>query len=679
MRHAFSFPCLALSLTILASGLSGCSGSVDETAASDAPTETTERGRCLDFNPLGNPYFGDLHVHTTYSLDANTQGTRLEPEAAYRFAKGERLGIQPYDAEGNPLRSRQLDRPLDFAAVTDHVELFGEVEICTNPDNLGYNALECQYYRADPQNAFIVFNLYALGLPDLSRLPVSSIPPFIQLPLIGADGEIPRMPFCGLDGRRCLEAAKTPWADTQVAAEMHYDRSNACGFTTFVGYEWTGSPLSNNLHRNVIFSTDQVPEVPPAYQEFPEPELLWDALAERCKPEDGCEYLTIPHNSNLSAGLMFEPEDRNGDPYTATVAAKRRQNEPLVEIYQHKGSSECLNTAGAGMQDELCGFEIIPYNNMTGDRFNGFNTGPPMPQDYVREALKEGLLQEDTIGENPFQYGFIGSSDTHIVTPGEVRERDFPGHGGAGKPAIDGVPPGLTDLVEYSPGGLAVVWAEENTRPALFDALQRREVYGTSGNRPIVRFFGGRNLPTDLCSAANFAEQGYANGVPMGATLPAGATSTEAPRFAVAAMRDPHANAEPLQRIQIIKGWVEGGEKRETVYDVAGDPSNGASVDLNTCATSGPGFGQLCRVWTDPDFDPDERAFYYARVVENPSCRWSHRQCLAAEVDCSDPDGPPEGFEGCCDDRYPASIQERAWTSPIWYQPAAATSAPPAS
>lgn len=669
MRHGLSFLYAALSLGVIGGGLAGCS-SEEAAERTQVPPEIVEDSRCRDFNPLGNPYFGDLHVHTTYSLDANTQGTRLKPEAAYRFAKGERLEIQPYDAAGNALRSRQLERPLDFAAVTDHVELFGEVEICTDPEAVGHNALECLYYRANPQNAFIVFNLYALGLPDLSRLPISNIPPFFQLPLIGADGRIPRMPFCGLQGRRCLEAAKTPWADTQVAAEMHYDRSSECRFTTFVGYEWTGSPLSNNLHRNVIFATDQVPEVPPAYQEFPEPEQLWEALAERCRPEDGCDYLTIPHNSNLSAGLMFLTEDKNRNPYTAELAALRRQNEPLAEIYQHKGSSECLNTTGAGMQDELCGFEIIPYNNTTGDRFNGFNTGPPLPQDYLREALKEGLLQEEAIGENPFQYGFIGSSDTHIVTPGEVRERNFPGHGGAGKPAIEEVPPGLTDLVEYSPGGLAVVWAPENTRPALFDALKRREVYATSGNRPIVRFFGGWGLPEGMCNAADFAEQGYAAGVPMGSILQPPEAASVAPRFAVAAMRDAHPHAEPLQRIQIIKGWVDGGEKREQVYDVAGDPSNGASVDLNTCATSGSGFSQLCRVWTDPDFDPAQRAFYYARVVENPSCRWSHRQCLAAEVDCNDPDGPPEGFEGCCDARFPSTIQERAWTSPIWYQPA---------
>ncbi|MCK5769653.1 DUF3604 domain-containing protein [Algiphilus sp.] len=626
-------------------------------------------GQCLGFDALRNPYFGDLHVHTTYSLDANTQGTRLTPHDAYRYARGEPLGIQPYDADGNALRTSQLARPLDFAAVTDHAELFGEVDICTDPELAGYDSVECRYYRRNPQSAFTLFNLFAVGLPDLSRLPISDLPLITRLPLIGADGTVPRMPFCGLGGERCLEAAKTPWRDTQAAAEAFYDRSRDCAFTTFVGYEWTGAPLSNNLHRNVLFRSAAVPEQPPAYQEFPEPELLWAALDERCRDEDGCDFLTIPHNSNLSAGLMFETVDKDGNAYTAEVAAERRRNEPLAEIYQHKGSSECLNTAGAGMQDELCGFEILPYNNLTGDRFGGFNTGPPVPQDFLREALKEGLAQEAAIGENPFRYGFIASSDTHLATPGLVAEDGFPGHGGAGMPAIDTLPAGLTDLVEYSPGGLAVIWAEENTREALFAAMERREVYGTSGNRPVVRFFGGWDLPDNQCGSGDFAGIGYDRGVPMGAMLPGPPADAGAPAFAVAATRDPASGAEPLQRIQIVKGWIAGGEKHEAVYEVAGDPTNGAGVDLQTCETRGSGFAQLCSVWRDPDFDPQQRAFYYARVVENPSCRWSHRQCVAAGIDCADPDGVPDAYAGCCDASIPDTIQERAWTSPIWYRP----------
>jgi hypothetical protein len=652
--------------------LAAC-GSSDPVTAVDPPSGDR---RCLNFNAERNPYFGDLHVHTVYSLDANTQGTIITPHEAYRFALGERLGIQPYSPEGEPLRFTQLARPLDFAAVTDHAELFGEVEICTNRDATGYFSPECILYRNFPEQSFLIFNLVAVGLPELPQFPVPpGIPVVSDLPVIGSDGRIPRLPFCGLGGQRCLEAAKTPWRDTQLAAEAFYDRSEDCRFTTFVGYEWTGAPLSNNLHRNVIFASEVVPEIPPAYQETPAPELLWAALDDRCRAEDGCEWLSIPHNSNLSAGTMFETQDRFGNDYTAEFAAMRQRNEPLAEIYQHKGQSECLNTMGAGMSDELCGFELIPYNNLTGNRFGGLNTGPPMEQDFLREAMKEGLRLEQTLGENPFKYGLIGSTDTHLGTPGLSSSVEYPGHGGAGLAARDEVPAGLTDLIENSPGGLAVLWAEENTRESLFAAMRRREAYATSGTRPIVRFFGGWDLPASQCSSGNFAAQGYANGVPMGGDLPPPPMDAGAPRFAVSALRDPGIageDAAPLQRIQIIKGWVDAdGQKHEAVHEVAGNPDNGASVDLNTCALQGAGASSLCAVWEDPDFDPEQSAFYYARVVENPSCRWSTRQCLAAAVDCSVPEAVPPDFADCCNADFPQTVQQRAWTSPVWYRPAA--------
>ena len=649
-------------------GLTACGG---DAVPVDLGPPRAEQRTCVDANPLRNPYFGDLHVHTVYSLDANTQGTVITPDEAYRFARGERLGIQPYTPEGEPLRFSQLARPLDFAAVTDHAELFGEVAICTDPGATGYFSPECLLYRAAPAQSFIIFNLIAVGLPELPQFPVPpGIPLVSDLPVIGSEGTIPRLPYCGLGGRRCLEAAKTPWRDTQQAADAHYDRSDDCRFTTFVGYEWTGAPLSNNLHRNVIFASEVVPEVPPAYQEHPSPEQLWAALDDQCRAEQGCQWLSIPHNSNLSAGTMFETADRSGRPYDAAFAATRQRNEPLAEIYQHKGQSECLNTVGAGMQDELCGFEVLPYNNLTGDRFGGANTGPPVEQDFLREALKAGLQQERLLGENPFKYGFIGSTDTHLGTPGLAAEADYPGHGGAGLAATDSVPEGLTDLIENSPGGLAVLWAEQNTRPALFAAMRRREAYATSGNRPVVRFFGGWDLPADACAAADFVATTDAVGVPMGSDLPPPPAGAGAPHFAVSALRDPALTAEPLQRIQIIKGWVDAaGESHEQVFDVAGNPANGATVDLDTCETTGPGFPQLCTVWQDPGFDPAQSAFYYARVVENPSCRWSTRQCLAAAVDCADPDSVPEAFADCCNADYPKTVQERAWTSPVWYRP----------
>lgn len=662
----------ALTLSALALLLGACGSS----SAPQAQAPPPER-KCQGYSAQRNPYFGDLHVHTTYSLDANTQGTIVGPHDAYRFARGERLGVQPYDAQGNPTRYTQLSRPLDFAAVTDHAELFGETEICTNPDQAGYDSLECTFYRASPENAFLVFNLVGAGFFGLPQIPLPDESlSFLEqlLPLFGDQEFILRLPYCGLNGERCLEAAKTPWRDVQAAAEAWYDRSDDCGFTTFVGYEYTAAPLSNNLHRNVIFASEVVPELPASYVDYPAPEYLWQALAEECRDEDGCNVLTIPHNSNLSAGLMFQTTDDRGQPYTAAFAAARQANEPLAEIYQHKGQSECLNTMGAGAQDELCGFEVMPYNNLTGNRFGGLNTGPPKEQDFLREALKEGLRQQTQLGVNPFKYGFIASTDTHLGTPGNVREDGFPGHAGAGLNPRDSVP-GLTDVIEASPGGLAVLWAEQNTRESLFAAMRRREAYATSGNRPVVRFFGGWDIDTNQCNSRDFARDGYAHGVPMGGDLAALPAAGARPRFAVSALRDPATDetAQPLQRIQIVKGWVTAaGDKQEAVYEIAGDPDNGASVDPATCETSGAGYASLCAVWEDASFDPAQHAFYYARVVENPSCRWSARQCLAAQIDCGNPDAVPDEYADCCNASFPKTIQERAWTSPVWYTPTTA-------
>ncbi|MBI2382843.1 MAG: DUF3604 domain-containing protein [Gammaproteobacteria bacterium] len=614
--------------------------------------------RCHHYNAKRQPFFGDLHVHTKYSLDANTQGTIIDPHEAYRFAQGEEVGIQPYTAEGVPLRHAQLARPLDFTAVTDHAELFGETEICTNPELDGYDSPECRFYRAAPAQAFIFFNLMGPGL--------------FGLPTADGGEAIPRLPFCGLGGERCIEASKTPWRDIQRAADAFYDRSAECRFTTFVGYEWTGAPESNNLHRNVIFESEIVPEIPASYYETPEPELLWQALDEHCRGDEGCNVLTIPHNSNLSGGLMFARQHPDDKAMDAEYAQARQQNEPLAEIYQHKGQSECLGTGGAGAADEQCGFELLPYRNFAGSQVHPAFSGPPLEQDFLRSALKEGLRLEQALGVNPFKYGLIGSSDTHLGTPGLVNESGYPGHGGAGGSARNEVPPGLSDRIENSPGGLAVLWAEQNTRPSLFAAMRRREAYATSGTRPVVRFFAGWDLPQGLCASHDFAGEGYRRGVPMGSDLPASRAAGARPRFAVSALRDPSADgesAEPLQRIQIVKGWIVDGDKREKVYEVAGDPNNGASVDLSTCETSGRGFASLCTVWEDPDFDAAQPAFYYARVLENPSCRWATRQCLAAKVDCSDADSVPKEFAGCCDANYPKTVQERAWTSPIWYRP----------
>ncbi len=612
------------------------------------------RAPCANQAPLKRAFFGDLHVHTRYSLDASTQGTRTTPAQAYEFARGARIGIQPWTESGEAMRSLQLSRPLDFAMVSDHAELIGEVYMCNTPEAGGYDSWQCLLYRHWPRGAYYLFNYMATM-------------------------EQSHMGQCGEDGELCLRAALQPWREMQEAAERHYDRSADCAFTTFVGYEWTGMDSSNggNLHRNVVFRNAEVPELPASFIDGSEPHLLWESLQEHCNgTQHGCEALVIPHNSNYSAGSMFSGLDDSGEPMTREYAAARAYFEPLVEVMQHKGASECYFETGV-TEDELCAFEQLSEDNIA-----GYNNPPTPDTGFVRKVLVDGLVIENTVGVNPYQFGLIASTDTHLGTPGAAREDLFLGHGGAGVPAKDEVPPGLPDELEYNPGGLAVVWAHENSRDALFDAMRKRETYGTSGPRIISRFFAGWDFPSNLCAAPNRIKRGYAQGVPMGSILPRRKSESQMPTFLVAASQDSGTQAvpgTPLQRLQVIKGWVDAdGERHEAVIDVAGDADNGASVDLQTCATSGSGFADLCAVWVDTGFDPDERAYYYSRAVENPTCRWSQRICAAAGVDCARPDTVAEGYEGCCAVEHRPVVQERAWSSPIWYSPPAGASSPAA-
>ena len=315
--------------------------------------------------------------------------------------------------------------------------------------------------------------------------------------------------------------------------------------------------------------------------------------------------------------------------------------------------------------------EKIPYANFASITVN--IPTPPDPKDFLRAALGEGMKLERSLGTNPFKHGFVASTDTHIAAPGHTAERGYAGHGNVGKGATaTDFEVGLVDYPHNSGGGLAVVWAEENSREAIFQALRRRETYGTSGPHIVVRFFGGWSLPSDMCDAVDFARVGYERGVPMGADLPVPADGS--PTFFVSARQDPGTEANPgtpLQRIQIVKGWLDSaGEYQARVFEVAGNPSNGADVDLASCAPDPGegGFSSLCTTWKDPDFDPALPALYYARVVENPTCRWTTWQCIADGVDCDRPETVTAGYEGCCDEaRVPKTIQERAWTSPIWY------------
>jgi hypothetical protein len=603
------------------------------------------REPCATINALKSPFFGDLHVHTRYSLDASTQGTRTSPEQAYRFAQGEEIGIQPWTENGWPLRSLQLRRPLDFAMVSDHAELIGEVRMCNLPSVEGHDSWQCRLYRAWPRGAYYLFNFMATMRQT-------------------------HMGMCGEDAELCLEAALEPWREMQAAAEKYYDRSPDCRFTTFVGYEWTGldAGTGGNLHRNVVFRNSAVPELPIGFIAAPGAEKLWRGLDAECRQAGtGCDALVIPHNSNLSAGLMFSGELDDGGPMTPEYAERRASYETLVEIMQHKGASECYFEQGV-TEDELCAFEQQPLDNIA-----GYGNVPTPDTGFIRAALADGLALEARLGANPYKFGLIASTDTHLGAPGAVEEDRFLGHGGAGVPARDKLPPGLPDKLEYSPGGLAVLWAEQNNRESLFDALRRREAYATSGPRIVSRFFGGWDYDPRLCEDPERIARAYAEGVPMGSDLPPDGDNGTAPTFLVAARQDagtPDSPGTPLQRIQIVKSWLgEDGERRQKVFEVAGNADNGASVDPKNCATSGGGSANLCAVWSDQEFDPARRAYYYSRVLENPTCRWSQRMCVAAGVNCDDPRTVGKGFEPCCAAEHRPVIQERAWSSPIWYTP----------
>ena len=661
----------------------------------EEPTKKQEPalGDCQDYNPLKNPYFGDLHVHTGFSMDAAQHGTNRTPFDAYQFAKGEPLALPPYDKDGNSDRIIQLDRPLDFAGVTDHSEFLAETNLCFNRDSLVYYGAYCNIMRGSAEGSSIVDTVaFGLGLGGVS-IPGGNLP----------------LSICKLHPELCEKRLNNAWYEIQNAAQHAYDNSSRCSFTSFVGYEWTGSPLINNQHRNVIFRDDAVPDYPISYFDADKPDELWQMLDANCTDKNnGCEVLTIPHNSNLGGGTMFQPYTEHKNPYSPELAAQRQRMEPLVEIYQHKGASECISSASApyGSQDEFCGFELVVRDVCNGDEsdpdtckplcsnsiipFGAFSGVCVEPSDFVRGALRQGLSEQTRTGVNPFKFGFIGSTDTHNATPGAVAEQDFQGHVGENDDTLEsriGVAAaadnelgealqdlaGFASLKNYSAGGLAVVWSEQNSRHALFDSMQRRETYATSGTRIITRFFGGWDLPQNMCQSGQFVEQGYELGVPMGGDLPASNGNSAAPSFAVSAMMDAGSArfpGTPLQRIQIIKGWEENGETFEKIYEVAGNNNSTAGVDTRTCETWGEGYSSLCAVWQDPDFDSHENAFYYARIIENPTCRWSRLQCNAAMAEqhltCNDIDSD-HPLAACCDGSLPDTIQERAWTSPIWH------------
>jgi len=667
-------------LVVLIVSFVAVSARAADSSASPAFERTEERAPCVDYDAMRRPMFGDLHVHSSYSFDSYISSQRNEPADAYRYAMGEAIMLP--DEDGNPSIKAQIQRPLDFTSVTDHSEYLGPIDVCTqDPGRLGYWWPHCVMTRS----SHFWTQLLAASW-------------WVSLGGISAD-EVSESFACTLSD--CDEAGSNAWKRIQQAAEEAYDRSSECRFTTFVGYEYTDAPNAFNMHRNVIFRNENVPAMPVSTYDtgsynFP---ILWELLQERCLDAGtGCDVLAIPHNSNLSGGLMFR------DPQTPREASDRLRFEPVVELIQHKGASECrfdqMEGRGVLTEDELCNFEQVVADNLTmlgsvhGKIMTEDAAPVPLeefaPRNMVRNALKDGLKLGQDSGTNPFQMGFIGSSDTHSATAGGVEEDNYVGHLGRRDAGYRNV----QDHFFSNPGGHAVVWAEENSRDAIFEGIRRKETYATSGTRPIVRFFGGADLDLDLCEASDMIERAYGQGAPMGGKIES-ASSDSPPRFLVSALKDAGLPGHPgtdLQRIQIIKGWVDAdGQTHERVIDVAGDANNGASVEANSCQPTGSGFGSLCAVWEDPDFDANQASFYYARVIENPTCRWSTFQCQSAGVNpfaanCEElaevatAEARERGAEGdvfgkCCLDPeeepfYTPVIQERAWTSPIWYTPA---------
>ena len=637
--------------------LASCLDPPTEMGPSADVTYTEKRQVCAHRTAQRRLLWGDLHVHTARSWDAYGYHVRVTPDEAYAFARGGQVMLAPLDAAGKGTRPTKLGRPLDFAAVTDHSEFFGELRLCITPGSAAYDSATCKKFRQ-------------LGTSAVSGW---------GMQLIDPAGKKRFVDVCGADGKGCEAAAETVWKEIQQAAEKAYDRSSSCSFTSFVGYEYTATPIVSNQHRNVIFRNASVTRLPSSYYEEPEQWGLWKALKQRCLDAgSGCDLVSIPHNPNWSNGNQFFPDfaEQTKAGSAAQAAALRGEVEPLLELFQHKGDGECMNgLSGADRKsDPHCGFEKIRFPPDVVDcgvstGWGGVNDmGCISRYDYLRGILLQGLHEHHHHGVNPFRLGVIGATDTHNGTPGNTWEHGWPGHvGTSDDTAAERLGPGnMTHRgLVNNPGGLAAVWSVENSRDAIFDAIRRREVYATSGTRIELRFFGGWDgVDLRACEQADLVEHGYRKGVAMGGVLRG--RSGGAPRFIVQAAHDPGSDGKPgalLQQAQIVKGWIDAkGGAHERVYNVAGSSDSAVSVDPTTCKASGSGGAKkLCAVWSDPAFDAGERAFYYLRVLENPTCRWSAHLCnsLAAQ------DRPP----GCTDPNVEQVIQERAWSSPIWYDP----------
>ena len=627
-----------------------------------------------------NPYYGDLHVHTKYSFDAYVFGVTASPDDAYRYAKGA--------AVKHPLGyEMKLQEPLDFYAVTDHGFYMGMIQAYADTStDISQNDFAEPFHNLNRLD-----NLTVESAGERSNIFSSVLGATIIKPYPDWHPNLLKAYFSrntqGALRSFDYDIHKSAWADVARSANEHNDPGN---FTTFIGYEFTTSTdiEGGNLHRNVIFESSKASIRPWTRIDSINPEDLWtwqDRLREK-----GVDTISMPHNSNGSNGQMFEMESFKGNALDVEYAEKRMRNEPLVEITQVKGTSETHPLLSP--DDEWADFEIMDVR--VGSR-------PPTYSkpsgSYVREAYLNGLTLEFTKQGNPYKFGLIGSTDTHVVAS-SLEESNYWSKVGLldGDPENRGSVPlkeenvarleeymrafnqpistvsleqgeyANTGFTQWGASGLAAAWAEENTRESLFAAFRRKETFATTGPRISVRFFGGYNLSSIDLNSESLVSEAYSKGVTMGADLLN--NDDQIPEFIVWALRD--MNSAPLQRIQIIKGWIDmnSGRPKEKVFDVACSdglepdpitnrcPDNGARVNINDCSiTSNVGSSELKTVWKDPEFKVDDKAFYYVRVLENPTCRWSTWDAIKSGFK------PREGLH--------ETIQERAWSSPIWYIP----------
>ncbi len=577
----------------------------------------------IEENPQKNLYFGETHIHTAYSLDAFLGGTRQTPSDAYRFAKGETVVVN-----GQPHRMR---RPLDFAAVTDHAEYLGEMYAALNPGAPGHDIPQIQQL---------------IGLVDFDERREW----FLEYVVKNNRGAKPRHTsfYPG------PESVASGWRVVTDAAAEHNEPGV---FTTFNAFEWSSAPGGGNLHRNIIYRGTTVPEIPMGSSDITYEEGLWKWLQE--EEAKGARSLALPHNSNASKGNMFPSKDHSGNALDKEYAELRGHFERAIEVMQVKGNSEVTRQFWAA--DEFSDFE-------NADSIAKFSGRVPMKENYVRFGVVQGMAVEQEVGANPFKLGFVGGTDSHNGLMGDTDEDNFVG----GHGAEDATPErrqiaevgGWIAARDQTPGSLTGVWATSNTREAIWDAMHDRETYATSGPQMAVRFFGGWDYQPAILERANVIEQAYAGGVPMGGEL--NNAGKNAPKFLILANKD--ALGANLDRIQVIKGWVDAdGTTHDKVFDVAwaGErqpgadgklPPVGNTVDLATATyRNSIGRGELATVWVDPEFDPDQRALYYARVLEIPTPRWTTFDSVRA------------GLPLLTD--VATTVQERAWSSPIWYQP----------